>query len=132
NGRSADAPYPWTSWSAPEVGERKEIVRSASAPSTSTARTARRTIAFRPLPEKRSDLERRTDEPSTATRAARSRDATGLGYRGSRRGESRPLRMTGPSSGGRCAGGRGGGWSGGWPGSPRGGGPSPRRRKAAG
>src|SRR5260221_9429457 len=51
----------------------------------STARTIRRTSVLRPLEEKRpGPLERRTDEPSTATRAARSRDATGLGYRGAR------------------------------------------------
>jgi hypothetical protein len=43
-------------------------------------------MVFLPLDEKRPGplLERRTDEPSTATRAVRSRDATGLGYRGVR------------------------------------------------
>jgi len=41
---------------------------------------------FRLLVEKRSFLERRTDEPSTATRAVRSRDATAVGYRGIRPG----------------------------------------------
>src|SRR5690348_18283428 len=42
-------------------------------------------MVLRPLEEKRSFLERRTDEPSTATRAVRSRDATAVGYRGPRR-----------------------------------------------
>src|SRR5580765_7333618 len=66
------APVPCTLWSAPEVGERKEIVRSASARTTSTASTTRRSTALRALPAAcLLDLERWTDEPSTATRAVR-------------------------------------------------------------
>jgi hypothetical protein len=45
----------------------------------SAVRTPRRTSVLLPLEGKRSFLERRTDEPSTATLAVRSRDATGIG-----------------------------------------------------
>src|SRR4051812_113202 len=66
------APVPCASCRTPDVGERKEIVRRASAPSTSNASTTRRTTALRALPaELFLDLERWTDEPSTATRAVR-------------------------------------------------------------
>src|SRR4051812_1881622 len=58
--------------------------------------TRRRSAFERPLGGRRSDLERRTDEPSTAMRAVRSRDATVLGYRGSRPGETDQVRMTYP------------------------------------
>jgi hypothetical protein len=76
NGRSPVAATPCASCSTPDVGERKETVSSASAPTTRTARTRRRTMDPA-LPGKRSGpRERRTDEPSTATRAVRSRDDT--------------------------------------------------------
>src|SRR5665213_1476370 len=87
------APVPCTLWSAPEVGERKEMVSSASAPSTSSASTRRRTTALRALPAAcLLDLERWTDEPSTATRAVRFGGATGLGYPAARRAEAALLR----------------------------------------
>src|SRR4029077_13283330 len=94
------------SCSAPLVGERNEIVSSARAMMTSTARTIRRTMVFRPREKRPGPRERRTDEPSTATRAVRSRDATGLGYRGSRPGSGgirRHVVRVDPMSGTRTA-----------------------------
>src|SRR5690349_20686191 len=62
------------------------MVSSASAASTRPTRIRRRSCALRPREGRRSFLERWTDVPSTATRAVRSRDATGLGYRPDRPG----------------------------------------------
>src|SRR5205823_9061120 len=70
------------SWSAPAVGERNEIVMSASATRTRRTTTARRMSALRAFEGYGAGFERWTDEASTAARALRLGGATATGYRG--------------------------------------------------
>src|SRR5262249_49399666 len=75
-------PAPCRSWSAPAVGERKEIVSSVSARRTRTTTTVLRMSALRAFEGYGVGFERWTDEASTAARALRLGGATGTGYRG--------------------------------------------------
>src|SRR5579884_877289 len=81
NGRSTLLPAPWMPCSAPEVGERNEIVTSTSASRTRVATTARLTSALRAFDGYGVGFERWTDEAMTAARALREGGATALGYR---------------------------------------------------